>query len=141
MLICDRWYDGLGQTGSSVLWFVGMNLLVQNHNHYTTTKAIERQEREIEGMLCWRLLTSQKQCCTEPPLFLFLCRMVELVQGIACVHSTFCHNLHMEFTLYIMHRVMQLCISVVPVCKYFKPSSFFSERLLVAGCSHTKSSI
>ena len=32
--------DGLGQTGSSVLWFVGMNLLVQNHNHYIAAKAI-----------------------------------------------------------------------------------------------------
>ena len=27
--------DLLVQTGSSVLWFVGMNLSVQNHNHYT----------------------------------------------------------------------------------------------------------
>ena len=30
----------MGQTGSSVLWFVGTNLLVQNHNHYTTAKTI-----------------------------------------------------------------------------------------------------
>ena len=30
------------RTGSGVLWFVGMNLLVQNHNHYTTAKAICR---------------------------------------------------------------------------------------------------
>ena len=39
---------------SGVLWFVGMNLLVQNHNHYTTARAIfsVAQEREIEGMLC-----------------------------------------------------------------------------------------
>ena len=47
--------DWLGQTCSNVLWFVGMkNLLVQNHNHYTTAKAIYSvaQEREIEGMLC-----------------------------------------------------------------------------------------
>ena len=39
-LICDCWDDGLGQTGSSVLCFLGMNLLVQNHNHYTTARAI-----------------------------------------------------------------------------------------------------
>ena len=32
--------DVLGQTGSSVSWLVGMNLLVQNHNHCTTDKAI-----------------------------------------------------------------------------------------------------
>ena len=45
--------EGLGQTGSSVLSFVEMNLLAQNHNHYTTAKAIYSvtQEREIEGML------------------------------------------------------------------------------------------
>ena len=46
------------QTGSSVLQFEGMNLLVQNHNHYTTAKVriiiiySVVQEREIEGMLC-----------------------------------------------------------------------------------------
>ena len=35
------------------LWFVEMDL-VQNHNHYTTAKAIYSValEREIEGMLC-----------------------------------------------------------------------------------------
>ena len=41
--ICNCWEDGLGQTGrhgSSVLLFVGMNLLVQNHNHNMTAKAI-----------------------------------------------------------------------------------------------------
>ena len=35
-----RVHAGLGQTGSVVLLFVGMNLLVQNHNHYTTANAI-----------------------------------------------------------------------------------------------------
>ena len=41
-------------TGSSVVWFVEMNLSVQNHNHYTTAKTVYSvaQEREIEGMLC-----------------------------------------------------------------------------------------
>ena len=54
VLICDCWNDGLGQTGSSVLCFWGMNLLVQNNNRYTTARAIFSvvQEREIEGMLC-----------------------------------------------------------------------------------------
>ena len=37
---CACGEDGLGQAGSSVLCFVGMNLLVLNHNHYTAAKAI-----------------------------------------------------------------------------------------------------
>ena len=38
----------------SVLWFVGLNLSVQNHNHFATARFIYSvaQEREIEGMLC-----------------------------------------------------------------------------------------
>ena len=41
--ICNCWEDGLGQTcrhGSSVLLFVGVNPLVQNHNHNMAAKAI-----------------------------------------------------------------------------------------------------
>ena len=47
-----------------------------HNDHYTTAKAIYSvaQEREIEGMLCWRRLMSQKQRCTELPLFLFSLR-------------------------------------------------------------------
>ena len=51
--------DELSQTGKSVLWFIGMNLLV----HYTITKAYiyiyiyiyiytMAQEREIKGQVC-----------------------------------------------------------------------------------------
>ena len=38
-MIYNYWDDGLGQTGSSILWFVEMNL-VQNHNHYSGTSLI-----------------------------------------------------------------------------------------------------
>ena len=63
-----------GQTGSG--WFMGMNLLVQNHNHYTTAKVRDAGERNRGH----DRLISQKQYCTELLLFLFsLCHMVELV--------------------------------------------------------------
>ena len=56
----------------TVLRFVGMNLMVQNHNHYITARTIYSvaHGREIEGMLCSQRLISQKQRCTELPLFL-----------------------------------------------------------------------
>ena len=38
LLRYNCWDDGLGPT--DVLWSVGISLSVQNHNHYTTAKAI-----------------------------------------------------------------------------------------------------
>ena len=45
------------------LWFVGMNLLVQNQNHYTTARDIYSvaQEREIEGIYALLMMANKPE--------------------------------------------------------------------------------
>ena len=80
--------DELSQTGKSVLWFIGMNLLV----HYTITKAIlyiyiyipwhKREKSRVRYALLMKV-NRQKHSCTGLPLFLFsFCHMVELVHAL-----------------------------------------------------------
>ena len=56
LIICGLNFDMLGGSNSIIYMFVvcGAESLVQNHNHYTTARAIYSvvQERKIEGMLC-----------------------------------------------------------------------------------------
>ena len=58
MYICSDAVGLMGWAKQAVMFLVcEMNLLVQNHNHYSTANAIifqysVVQEREIEGMLC-----------------------------------------------------------------------------------------
>ena len=66
-----------------------MNLLVQNHNHYTTDKAIifsGAGERNRGYALLMKDNKQKKQRCKGLPLFhFFLCHMVELVCVCVCV--------------------------------------------------------
>ena len=86
--IYNCWDDaGLGQTGSSGLWFIGMNLSSESQSlHYCQGYAFHGMGERIQGVLCWWRLISQKQRCTELPLFLFSLRhMVELAQSVCSI--------------------------------------------------------
>ena len=47
VLVYSCWDDGLGQTDSSVLWLVGMNLFVQNHNHYCGDESLGSEPQSL----------------------------------------------------------------------------------------------
>ena len=81
VLIYNCWDDGLGQTESSVLWFVGMNLSSKPQSlHYCQGYIFRGTEERNRGYALLMTANKPETVLYRAATFLFsLCHIVELV--------------------------------------------------------------
>ena len=127
-LIYNIWDDGMGQTGSSVLWFVGMNLSSESQSlHYCQGYNIifhDTGERN-RGYALLMMANKLETVWTELPIFLFYLR--HLVDLFMLLNLTFpvryplgthtCNygNPSIPFPLPIRYICMYVCVAKTDV--------------------------